>query len=259
MRAMIRQYDGDLDGALADLDAAQAVSADFGSLDINDEVFIQLRRCDLYQRRGEHELAAEALARARDMARRSPPEIDILLDALEGGLLTRWGQLDRAEELLSAAEERLMPEGGAFSALTGDHGVAIVGALKAALAIARDEPAAAAAALAVAYPAAVVSQDMPILSMIGVGVAEVAWALHDHRDTATLLGASARLRGAEDPTEPRIARLTRDARAALGGEDFDEAYAAGWSLDPQAARARVDPAHRPGPTPTVEGGHALRA
>ena len=120
-----------------------------------------------------------------------------------------------------------------------------MGVLKAAIAVARGEPGAAVAALAVAYPAALASQDMPILSLVGVGAAEVAAGRGDHRDSAMLLGAAARLRGAEDPTEPRIARLIRDGRAALGDGAFGEAYAAGWSLDPQAARAWVDPARGP--------------
>src|SRR5205814_728960 len=83
----------DLDGALVDLDAARALSAEFGSLDVNDEIFLHLRRCDLYQRRGEPELAAAALADARALTRRSPPEIGLLVDALEAGLLTRQGEV----------------------------------------------------------------------------------------------------------------------------------------------------------------------
>jgi predicted ATPase/DNA-binding SARP family transcriptional activator len=256
MRGLIRQYEGDLEGALADLDAARALSAQFGSLDLNDEVFLHLRRCDLYGRRGESELAAAALADARALAQRSGPEIGLLVDALEAGLLTRQGDLDRAEQLLRSAEARLMPDGGVL-ALTGDHGIAIVGALKAALAIAKGEPDAAAAALAAAYPAALATQDMPILSMVGVGAAEVAAARGEHRDSATLLGTAARLRGAEDPTDPRIAQLISDARAALGGGAFDEAYAAGWSLDPQTARARLDPANQSGLAP--EMGQVRRA
>src|SRR5206468_679499 len=85
MRALIRQYDGDIDGALADLDAAQALSAEFGSLDRNDELFLYLRRCDLYQRRGQPELATKALADARALADRSTLEIRLLVDALEAG------------------------------------------------------------------------------------------------------------------------------------------------------------------------------
>jgi len=100
---------------------------------------------------------------------------------------------------------------------------------------------------------------MPILSMIGVGAAEVAAARGEHRDSAMLLGAAARLRGAEDPTEPRIAAMTREGRAALGDEAYDAAYAAGWALDTQAARARVDPAHRSGPAPVIESGQARLA
>ena len=258
MRAMIRQYAGDLDGALADLDAARALSVEFGSLDANDEIFIHVRRADLYQRRDEAELSRAALAEARAVTHRASPEIGMLVDALEAGLLVRQGDLDSAEQLLRGAEARLMPDGG-FSPMTGDHGIAIVGALKATLAVARGEPDVAAAALAVAYPAALATQDMPILSMIGVGAAEVAGARGDHRDSAMLLGAAARLRGAEDPTEPRIAALNRDGRAALGDEAYDAAYAAGWALDTQTARARVDPAHRSGPEPVIESGQARLA
>jgi predicted ATPase/DNA-binding SARP family transcriptional activator len=245
MRALIRQYEGDLDGALADLDSARTLSAEFGSLDANDEIFLHLRRCDLYQRRGEPERVAGVLADARALAQRSAPDIRRIVDALEAGLLIRQGDLDRAEQLLRSAEQELAPDGG-FSVMSGDHGIAIVGVLKVALAVARGELAAAAAALAVAYPAAVATQDMPILSLVGIGAAEVAAARRDYRDSAMLLGAAARLRGAEDPTEPRIVRLTREARTALGDEGFGAAYAAGWSLDPQTARDRVDPAHRPG-------------
>jgi predicted ATPase/DNA-binding SARP family transcriptional activator len=243
MRALIRQYDRDLDGALADLDTARALSAEFGSLDVNDEIFLHLRRCDLYQRRGEPARATAALAEARALVRRAAPEIGMIVDALEAGLLIRQGTYDRAEQLLHSAEQRLAPNDG-FSALTGDHGIAIVGALKAGLAVARGKPAEAVQALAVAYAAALASRDMPILSLVGVGAAEVAAARGEYRDSAMLLGASARLRGAEDPTEPRIGRLTREGRARLGDEEFGKAYAAGWTLDVQAAQAQVNPSNR---------------
>src|SRR5213078_4895692 len=91
MRALIRQYDGDLDGALADLDAARALSAEFGSLDVNDEIFLNLRRGELHQRLGEPEAAAAAVAEARALVERSAPAIALLVDALEAGLLTRQG------------------------------------------------------------------------------------------------------------------------------------------------------------------------
>ncbi len=245
LRALIRQYDGDLDGALADLGAARALSREFGSPDVNDEIFLDLRRCDLHQRRGEPEEAAAALAAARARAERSAPEIAAIIDALEAGLLTRQGELDRAERLLHRAEQRMAPD-DSHPLLGGDHGAAIHGTLKAALAVARGELAAAEAALARAYPAAVASRDMPILSLVAVGAALLAAGRCQYRDTAMLLGAAARLRGAEDPTDLQVAELTRGSRAALGDAAFADAYAAGWSLDAETALARVDPARRPG-------------
>jgi hypothetical protein len=140
----------------------------------------------------------------------------------------------------------------------GDHGTAIVSTLRATFEVARDRPDAAAVALARAYPAAVASQDMPILSLVAVGVAELAGARREYRESATLLGAAARLRGAEDPTDFRVAELTRAGREALGEAGFAEAYAAGWSLDTRTALARVDPGRREA-LPAVEQGQVRRA
>ena len=63
MRALLRQYDGDLDGALADLREARALAREFGSLSLSDEIFIDLRWVDLHMRRGDDAQAVAMLAR----------------------------------------------------------------------------------------------------------------------------------------------------------------------------------------------------
>ncbi|BFU44695.1 ATP-binding protein [Krasilnikovia sp. MM14-A1004] len=258
LRALTREYDGDLDGALADLNAARALSREFGSLDVNDEIFLEFRWADLHLRRGEPERAVAAIAAARVRAEHAESaELAVLIDGLEAGMCTQLGELDRAESLLNRADERLALGGAALA--RGDHGTAILGAVRAALAVAREDPAGAEAALAAAYPAAVASRDMPIVAMVAVVAAGLADLLGRHRDTAALLGAAARLRGAHDRTDLRVAELTRRGRAALGEEAFTAAYADGWSLDAAQARALADPARLvrgalpgPGSAPSIE-------
>ncbi|WP_412750653.1 ATP-binding protein [Krasilnikovia sp. M28-CT-15] len=263
LRALTRGYDGDLDGALADLDAARALSREFGSLDVSDEIFLEFRCAEVHLRRGEPERAAAALAAARARAEHAETaELTVLIDAMEAGMCTLRGELERAEALLDRADERAAAMGGGLA--RGDHGTAILGAVRASLAVAREDPVGAEAALARAYPAAVASRDMPIVAMVAVGAAELADLLGRQREAAALLGAAARLRGAHDRTELRIAELTRRGRSALGEESFTAAYAGGWALDAAQARALADPARLvrgalPGPGSTPSIGPAAQA
>ncbi|WP_328477938.1 AfsR/SARP family transcriptional regulator [Actinoplanes sp. NBC_00393] len=241
LRALIRQYDGDLDGALADLRTARTLAGEFGSLDIADEIFIDLRWADLHMRRGEPAEATAAIAQARSRSERSASrELSLLVDALEAGFLAWQGELDRAGELLARAGAGLHSDG--MPVMGGDHGVAIVGTMRATLALRRADPDGAEKALATAYPAALETQDMPILAMVSVAAAGLAVLRGRHRDAAVLLGAAARLRGSHDHTDLGVAEVSGQVRAALGDAGFGEAYAAGWSLDAAAARSLVDPA-----------------
>ncbi|WP_345714283.1 hypothetical protein, partial [Kineococcus glutinatus] len=58
---------------------------------------------------------------------------------------------------------------------------------------------------------------------------------------AALLGAVARLRGADDPTDRRVAAVTARAVAALGHEGFEAAHRRGRELPREEAVALVDP------------------
>ncbi|MBG0562580.1 BTAD domain-containing putative transcriptional regulator [Actinoplanes aureus] len=241
LRALIRQYDGDLDGALADLRTARALAGEFGSLDAADEIFIHLRWADLHLRRGEPAEATAAIARARARVDGSASgELALLVDALEAGILIWQGDLDRAGELLSRAAAGLGRDG--MPVMGGDHGTAIVGAIRASLALRRGDPETAEKALAVAYAAALETQDMPIVAMVAVTAGGLAVLRGRHRDAAVLLGAAARLRGSHDHTDLGVTDVSGKARAVLGDEVFGEAYAVGWSLDAAAAQSQVDPA-----------------
>jgi predicted ATPase/DNA-binding SARP family transcriptional activator len=239
MRALLRQYDDDLDGALNDLREARARAAEFGSLSLNDEIFIDLRWIDLYMRNGDTARALTMVEAARERAARSAtPELVVLVNALEAGVWVRIGELDRARELIEEAERAMAAE----VTVGGEHGHAIVGAVRAGLMLRLGDPAGAEAALEKAYAAALDSRDRPLMSMVAVTEAELAAVRGQHRDVAFLLGAAARLRGTHDRSDRQILGMTGDGRVALGEAAFAEAYQSGWQLDGETASVRIDPA-----------------
>lgn len=239
LRAMTRQYDGDLDGALADLNEAKRLARAFGSLSLTDEVFVEMRLSDLYVRLGETARAAETIAVARERVLRSAlPRTALLLDAWEAALSIGTGALPRARDLVESIEAALT-ERVLFG---GDQGQAVIGALRGALCLALGDDPGAEEALDRAYAMAVGSRDMPVVAMVAVPVAGLAALRGRFADAAVLLGAAARLRGAHDPTNPQVSGLSGRGRAELGAERFATAYESGWRLDTAAALARVDPA-----------------
>jgi hypothetical protein len=239
LRALLRQYDGDLDGALTDLNEATRLAGEFGALSISDEIFIDLRRIDLHVRLDETTLARKMIAATRERALRSgSPEIAVLLDAREAGLWVRIGDLDRARELVESAEAGLSER----IPFDGDHGQALIGVVRGALCLELGDGPGAEEALGRAYTAAVDSTDMPMVATVAVTVAGLAALYGRHRDAAVVLGAAARLRGAHDRTDPQVRTLSHRGRAALGDEHFAEAYEIGWQLDAPTALTLADPA-----------------
>ncbi|MFB8275085.1 BTAD domain-containing putative transcriptional regulator [Nocardia colli] len=239
MRVLLRQYDGDLDGALTDLTEAKRLAREFGSLSLSDEIFIDLRWIDLHVRLDETAAAIEMIAATRErVQRRTSPELVMLLDVREADLSLRVGDLDRARELIEAAEGTLS-ERHPFS---GDQGRAVIGSVRGALCLALGDGPGADEVLRQAYAAAVDSRDMPIVATVAVTVAGLAALYERYADVAAVLGAAARLRGAHDRTDPQVRILRGQCRTALGDKGFDDAYELGWQLDTQAALTRVDPA-----------------
>ncbi|MFG1707043.1 BTAD domain-containing putative transcriptional regulator [Nonomuraea sp. M3C6] len=239
MRALLRQYDGDLDGALADLSEARAQAQEFGSLSLADEVFLDVRWIDLYLRRGEDARARAMLDAVRERAERSAsPELVVIVTALEAGTWLRLGDLDRARARIEAAEAEMAGE----SPTGGDHSQAIVSSVRASLCLRRGDAEGAEVALARAYGAALESGDLPIMAMVAVTEAELAGLRGRHRDVALLLGAAARLRGTHDLSDRQIQALAAHGRTALGEDVFAAAYQDGWELEGKTASLQVDPA-----------------
>ncbi|MCO8270487.1 AfsR/SARP family transcriptional regulator [Actinoplanes sp. TRM 88003] len=239
MRALLRQYDGDPEGALADLDQARTLARQFGSLNLNDELFIDLRWIDLHMRQGNEDQAIAMLISLRERAlNAAAPEMIVLLNALEAGMWVRLGDLSRARELIDLAEAEM----AADPLFAGDHGRAIAGSVRAALALELGDLAGAQRALTGAYTAAVESRDKPILALVAVTAAGLAERQEHPYEAARLLGAAARLRGAHDRSDPNIRTLTAKTRAALGEEGFARAYGTGFDLDGKSATVQVDPA-----------------
>ncbi|MEU8612814.1 BTAD domain-containing putative transcriptional regulator, partial [Actinoplanes sp. NPDC048791] len=97
VRAQLRQYDDDLDGALADLREARSLAGEFGSLSLGDEVFLDLRWIDLHLRRGDTGPALATIGSARERAvRAQASELLFLVDAWEADFRLRLGDPDRA-------------------------------------------------------------------------------------------------------------------------------------------------------------------
>ncbi|GLY76269.1 hypothetical protein [Actinoallomurus iriomotensis] len=239
MRAQLRQYDGDLDGALADLHEARSLAGEFGPVSLDDEVFSDLRWIDLRLRRGDTDRAIAVIESARERAlRASAPEMPALVDAWEAAFRVRLGDLDRARDLLDDAERRL----GGDITFPGAHARTLTDGVRASLCLETGDLTGAEKALEKAYAAALETRDLPILSVVAVSTAALAEAYGRHHESAVLLGAASRLRGAHDRTDPQVRELTRRGRAALGEEAFAAAYGKGWALDGRTAVTEVDPA-----------------
>jgi hypothetical protein len=91
------------------------------------------------------------------------------------------------------------------------------------------------------FASAVGTHDMPIVAAVGVTLAQLTAAAGDPAEAAVMLGAAARVRGADDPTACEIVRLRRELIAALGEACFADLYATGRALDRAAAIERLSP------------------
>jgi len=234
----VATLDGDLDTALAAYEEAAGHAATLGSGE--DDLYLRIRLADLLNRRGHPDRARSAIA---DLVRdgrgeRVADERRLIADAALTALDLQVG--DTASALAGAARLRAQAESRTVTSPLSGHVVSICLGTAATVAATLGDVEQAAADLALAYPAALGTHDRPILADVGVALATLALARSEPSAAATALGAAARVRGAEDPTSPPVARLTSLLRERLG-DAFSAAYDAGWSLDPAAAGERLDP------------------
>lgn len=231
-------FDGELEAAETAYTEALGHIVALGSAE--DDLYLRIRLADLQARQGRVEQARATVAAFVEGGRdpRMTVERELVAQAVLVGLELQSGRPEVAVEGAARLRERLGTR--PYAAALDGHLVSIcLGATATVEALAGD-PALAAADLTRAYPTARGTHDMPILATVGLASAALALAAGDAAEAATVLASAARVRGAEDPTEPTVVRLTATLREQLG-DAFDPAYAVGWALDVEAAAARLDP------------------
>jgi predicted ATPase/DNA-binding SARP family transcriptional activator len=239
IRGQVRTVDGDLRGAAEDFERARDCIRSLGGQS-TDDVLVTMRLADLRLRAHDLDGARRHLETLRAQPTFGTGELlhGVLVAATAGSIAVAAGDDDgvaAAHAALTGLLTTLQQSG-----LVDVHSAAIGRSSAAALALRLGLVADAGAHLRVGYEKALLTRDKPILASVGMSVALLARALGRPREAAVLLGASVRLRGAEDSTSPVVVDLVASLREALG-EEYDRAYAEGRALDVDAATARIDP------------------
>ncbi|HEY7049884.1 MAG TPA: BTAD domain-containing putative transcriptional regulator [Jatrophihabitantaceae bacterium] len=237
--AMSKTMDGDLAGAIELFGEALALVSEMGARE--DQALLRVRLADLWMRRGNFEAARVHVLAAKEMSERAGSVMESIFAGSVLAECARFaGDTVEARRLIDEAIHRLdqIPGGHPIHG----HGRALMLAVAAKQDVIDDQLDVARQRLGVAYAAAIGTKDMPIVAVVGLAVADLARTLGRADDAVEMMGASARLRGADDPTQLDIKRLTAALRTTLGDERFNSDYARGRGLDQPAAIARLDPA-----------------
>jgi predicted ATPase/DNA-binding SARP family transcriptional activator len=234
--AQLHTLDGRLDDAVAAYEQALRLSAEFQSRE--DEGFLLGRLADLELRRGNLAAARRHILRARDTAdEHGAPLESVFTLALLAALEQQSGNLAEARTLQREAMRRM--DGMPREHPAQGHLRAILLAVSARITCEDGELVTAREQIREAMTAALGTRDLPIVAAVGVTLAELAVAEERPADAASILGAAARLRGADDPTSREIAALTATLRAVLGEQRFESLYAQGKALDRDTAIERL--------------------
>jgi predicted ATPase len=238
VRGRVRTLDGDLTGAAEDYGRAQRLVRELGAT--SDDLLVTRQLADLRLRAGDVEGARRHLAAMR--AARSPGSIEVLrsvvVEATAGSVALVAG--DRDGVRVAYRHLAAVLDGIGEPAPHSGHVSAIGHAAAGVLALHLGEVTDAGPHVHAAHRIGVRTGDRPLLATVGVTTASWAHAVGAPREAAVVLGASTRLRGGTDATDPVLARLTASLREVLG-DGFDTAHAEGLALDPEAAAARLDP------------------
>jgi predicted ATPase/DNA-binding SARP family transcriptional activator len=235
----LRILDGDLDGAVATFAEASAALSEIGSHD--DESHMAMRLASIAIRRGDYDTARQLYRTIGEQARGDGFPLEQAIATTWTGLFDMlMGNVDRARELYATASHQFAVASGVNA--VRHHVQAMMESLGLLVALADGDMPLARERAALAYRAGVESTDMPLLATAGWALTDLAIAMGQSERAARMLGAAAAVRGAEDPGDPTIARLTARLREALGDDRYASAYAAGRQMDRAEAIVYLDPA-----------------
>jgi ATP/maltotriose-dependent transcriptional regulator MalT len=230
--------DGHLDDAVAAYEQSMVLTAELSSHE--DEGFLLGRLADLEMRRGNLEQARTHVLRARDSADEQGAPIEAMFTlTMLAALEHEVGNVKEAKALQDEAMRRMsaMPEEHPGHS----HIRAFLLAGCARIAFDDHDLGAARDFAGRSFEAAVGTQDLPVIAAIGVTLADIVASAGELERAAEMLGASARLRGADDPTARDITKLTRRLTEALGADRFARLYDDGKALDRDTAIERLRP------------------
>jgi predicted ATPase/DNA-binding SARP family transcriptional activator len=239
MLAQLRTVNGELDDAIATYEEALALVVEMGARE--DQALMHVRLADLRMRNGDLAEARRLVQAADRMSEATGSVMESLFARAVLAELARLdGDMPEARRLRDESLRRL-DEISPAHPIQG-HGKAIMLAIAAKQDLVDGAPDLARERLAAAHETAIGTKDMPIVASVGVAVSDLAAQTAQPVDAAEMLGAAARLRGADDATNLDIRRLMATLREALGDAGFEDAYERGRALDREAAIARLDPA-----------------
>ncbi len=240
VRAGVRSLDGDVDGAVTDYQRALDYLEQLGATEDDMIVHLKMAGLRLRQRDFDGARAHVAAVRAGQPGTPVPMERILLADAAQIGILLVEGDVEQAAERASDLRARA-PSAVGNNPMYG-HLSAMIGSVCASAAVAGGDLPTARADLMMAYPAALSTEDRPLMADFGVAVAGYAEAIGRPVEGAQILGAATALRGADDLGNAGIARVRERLMAVLGKSVLDAEYAAGRSLGHDIAAKRIDPA-----------------
>ena len=177
---------------------------------------LDLRVADLRLRRGDFEGAREFARKALERRNLGSDET-LFLQALQARIAWLVGDVEGAQRDLAAAHERIEARGPTLP--QSDHGRALIESLSATLAAEAGDLEAADRWLTSAHEVAVGTEDMPVITAVAVAAAAIAHRRGDHAAEVELLTAARAIRGADDPTNPEIARLTPERGPAMSQQE----------------------------------------
>jgi len=224
---------GDFDGAIVALRESIRLLRE---LDAADEAVLQ--RVWLAQARADKGDVGGARAELLEMVAptggRSSVRYLVFARIALGDLARYDGDLEEAARQYDAASQEL-DRAPVHASLFGAMLLCAMGHL----AVAAGELGTARRRLEQALALAIEAPDMPLVAVVGVGVARLCLGYGDASGAAEVLGAAHALRGAADEFNPDVTRLAQQLGAELGERAYQAAYARGSGLDRAGALAQL--------------------